>query len=45
MKKVYEKPEAVVVTFDSVDGTNAITTSSVSALKDVKKTAKNAISF
>ncbi len=44
MKK-YEKPEAVIVTFDSVDGTNAITTSTVSSLKDVKKNSNNAISF
>ena len=40
----YEKPSAVLVTFNSEDSTNAIQVLTVSSLGSVKKTAKNTYS-
>ena len=42
MRKVYERPEAIVTFFDSLD-TTSVTTSSVYALKEVGKNSTNTV--
>jgi len=44
MKRTYETPELNVTVFSSLDSTNAITVSYVSALSDVAKSDTNTVS-